>query len=209
MSTVEGRRYGRRTAAERGRDRKERLLAAGLELFGTDGYAATPVTRLCALAGLSTRQLYEEFGSREALLVALYDQVNALAEEAVQTTLARCADRPWPELVHEVLRAYLATTTTDPRWARIAYVEVVGVSAELEEHRRRRRRLWAAWLARQAEEAADRGEIPRQDFFRFMIAFVGAVNGLAHESCSEDAPASPDTMADTLMRLFLGGLQMR
>ena len=45
--------YGGRSAAERRAERRERLLAAGLELFGTRGYAATSIERLCAAASVS------------------------------------------------------------------------------------------------------------------------------------------------------------
>src|SRR3954468_8883804 len=40
--------YGGRSAADRRAERRERLLAAGLELIGNDGYAATSIEKLCA-----------------------------------------------------------------------------------------------------------------------------------------------------------------
>lgn len=79
--------YAGRTAAERRADRRERLLTAGLELFGTDGYARTPIERICATAGVSTRNFYEEFTGREALLMALHDRVTHRALDAVATAL--------------------------------------------------------------------------------------------------------------------------
>src|SRR5581483_8896362 len=71
------RRYASKTLDERREERRARLLAAGLDLFAANGFAGTTIEALCAAAGVSTRNFYEEFGSREALVVALHDDVNA------------------------------------------------------------------------------------------------------------------------------------
>ncbi|MGZ6827110.1 MAG: TetR/AcrR family transcriptional regulator, partial [Mycobacteriales bacterium] len=68
-----GRVYGGRSEEERRADRRARLVAAGLELFGTEGWAGATIERLCAGAGVATRSFYEEFSSREALLRAVYE----------------------------------------------------------------------------------------------------------------------------------------
>jgi AcrR family transcriptional regulator len=70
-----GRRYGGRGAEERQRERRSRLVAAGLEVFGTTGYAAASVRQICREAGLTERYFYESFQGREELLRAVYDQL--------------------------------------------------------------------------------------------------------------------------------------
>jgi AcrR family transcriptional regulator len=49
-------------------------LHAGLQVFGTYGYANTSISDVCRAAGVTTRHFYEEFASREALLIATYDE---------------------------------------------------------------------------------------------------------------------------------------
>src|SRR5690242_4478130 len=75
--TDAGRVYGGRSERERRADRRARLLAAGLDLFGTDGWTATTIEKLCTAAGVATRSFYEEFASREALLLAVFEDVLA------------------------------------------------------------------------------------------------------------------------------------
>src|SRR5580692_3427895 len=73
---------------ERREDRRDRLVRAGLELFGTAGYAATSIEGICSSAGVTARHFYEHFVSREALLRAIYDEVVADAQRAVMRALA-------------------------------------------------------------------------------------------------------------------------
>ena len=83
-----GRRYAEKTATERRADRRTRLLEAALDAFGNGGYRAASIEQLCAAAGISTRNFYEEFANREELLIALHDDLNARALTAVVEALA-------------------------------------------------------------------------------------------------------------------------
>ncbi|WHT22005.1 TetR/AcrR family transcriptional regulator [Crossiella sp. CA-258035] len=172
--------YAGRSAADRRAERRERMLAAGLELFGTEGYAAASIERLCALASVSTRNFYEEFGSREALLTALHDRVNTTAIGAVREAFAALPEAGLVERVRLAVRTYLDVTVQDPRLARVAYVEVVGVSAEVERYRAGWRERWIELLVAEAERAVARGEATRRDFRLTAIALMGAVNELVH-----------------------------
>lgn len=121
-----GRRYGGRDAAQRREERRARLIAAGLELFGTTGYAATSVKNICREAGLTERYFYESLRDREDLLATVYDEL--IREVQVATFAA--ADQAGPELEAQVragLDVFVRTLTDDPRKARIVLIEVVGV----------------------------------------------------------------------------------
>ena len=61
------------TIEERQAERRDRLIEAGIELFGTQGYAATSVKAICTEAGLTERYFYETFNDREDLLSEVYD----------------------------------------------------------------------------------------------------------------------------------------
>jgi TetR/AcrR family transcriptional regulator, transcriptional repressor for nem operon len=52
---------------------RDKLLAAGLDLFRARGYSATSVDQLCAAAGVTKGAFFHHFASKEALAVATAD----------------------------------------------------------------------------------------------------------------------------------------
>jgi AcrR family transcriptional regulator len=132
------------SSSERGARRRERLLRAGLELFGTQGYAGASVRAVSAEAGLNSRYFYESFRSREDLLYWVYRGIiYEIADTAVKS-IAR-ADTI-EETARAGLRAGWSVLTEDPRKARIVALEVVGVSDRLERLRRVARHRFADLL---------------------------------------------------------------
>src|ERR1700745_3649730 len=72
---VPQRTYGGVSADERIAARRARLLGAGLELFGTRGFAATGVKDVCRQAGLTDRYFYESFNDGGELFLAVFDRI--------------------------------------------------------------------------------------------------------------------------------------
>jgi AcrR family transcriptional regulator len=67
--------YDGKTAAERVAERRDRLVDAGIELFGEHGYAGTSIRAVLRQAGLRDRYFGESFADLDALLAAAYDQL--------------------------------------------------------------------------------------------------------------------------------------
>lgn len=175
---TDGRRYANKPADQRRAERHQRLLDAGLDLFGTGGYADTTIQELCRVARVSVRTFYEEFGRREDLLIELHDLLNARAHRAVVETIA---ELPLADLARRAtagMRAYFDVMTTDPRWARIALVESVGVDAQVDAHRRAAIDRFAQLLQGELEATAAAGVIEPRDFSLTVIGLVGAINEL-------------------------------
>ncbi|TDD74090.1 TetR/AcrR family transcriptional regulator [Actinomadura rubrisoli] len=198
--------YGGRSAEERRAERRERLLAAGLELFGTRGYAATSIERLCATASVSTRNFYEEFSGREELLTALHQIINDRAGEALAAAYDEARDAGLATRVERAVRAFVTVTASDPRWARIAFVEVIGVSSDLERHRLGRRSQWAETLLEITAEAVARGEAVDRDYELTVIAVIGAVNNLVHHWSARDEDIPLDDITAELTHLILAAV---
>ena len=173
-----GRRYGDKTAAERHDARRSRLVEAALDSFWESGYAGTSIEQLCARAGVSTRNFYEHFAGREQLLIALHDELNARALEAVAQAVAAADPEDFRATAHAGVRAYFDVMTSDPRWARIAVVDSVGVSPTTERHRQEAIARFAQLIQVQADRLAAAGLAPARDFQLTSVALVGAVNGL-------------------------------
>jgi AcrR family transcriptional regulator len=213
LSTTEERRYGNRTLAERRAERRSRLLAAGLEAFGSDGFGASSVEALCAAAGTSTRSFYEEFAGREELLIELHDQLNERAFDAVlaATGAIEVGAGDDPGAVHRLVlagvQAYFDVMTADPRWARVALVETNGVSRAVDAARRVAIDRFAGFLEAQAGLLADLGLAERRDFRLAARAIVGALTELVstwpergHE------PGYLSTLVDEASRFILATL---
>lgn len=207
----DSRNYGGLSKEQRVAQRQARLIDAALELFGTQGYAATSIERLCAVANVSTRSFYEDMGSREALLIALVNRTTARAIDRAVQALAECAGEPLSVRIVRAFRAYLDVTCQDQRTARVCYVEVVGVSTAVENWRREQRRLTSALLISEAERAVERGEIKPRRFDLFALAIIGAVNSLAQELVQRTLPDSVislDEICDEVTHLVNAGLTM-
>lgn len=179
-SPAAGRRYGAQSAEERHGARRARLIEAALDAFSADGYTGTSIEQLCARAGVSTRNFYEHFAGREALLLALHDDLNARALQAVATAIAAIDPDDLPTRALAGVRAYFDVVTSDPRWARIAVVESVGVSPTAEAHREAALARFADLIELEATRLAAAGLAPARDHRLTAVALVGAINGLVN-----------------------------
>ena len=205
---MSGRVYGAKTADERRSERRSRLMDAALEAFGTDGYRATSIEQLCAQAGISTRNFYEEFSSREELVIALHDDLNARALDAVLDALAEIDPSDLEARAAAGVRAYFTVMTSDRRWAQIALVESVGVSPVAEDHRRAAIGRFAVLLEVEASRLADEGLAPKRDYALTAAALVGAINGLINTWTAEkDWDARVDDVIDEAARLIVRAIR--
>lgn len=177
---AEGRRYGDKTAGERHDERRARLIEAALDSFAEHGYHGTSVEQLCACAGVSTRNFYEHFSNRESLLLALHDDLNSRALQAAATAVAGADPDDLAARARAGVQAYFDVVTTDPRWARIAVVETVGVSPTAERHRREAIDRFADLIGAEASRLAAEGLVPKRDHQLTAVALVGAINGLVN-----------------------------
>jgi AcrR family transcriptional regulator len=198
--------YGGRTATQRRAERRDRLMKAGLELFGTEGYPAVSIERLCATANVSTRNFYEEFPNREALLIALHEENTRRAYDTVLAAVADALDMPMPQRVRLAIRAYVSTAAADPRWTKIAFVEVVGVSPAVEAHRIAWRERLSQLVEAEAQLAVSRGEATDRNFTLTAMAFFGAVNELVYHWSNNGRQVPLEEICDELTRLAVAVL---
>lgn len=189
--------YGGRSAEELRAERRERLLAAAMELFGTQGYLATRIEHLCAEAKVTTRHFYEQFSDREALLTAVFDRVITDAATAVQGALAQ-DDMTGMERARAGLRAFVHLQLDDPRRARISCIEVMGVSRALEERRRVVMQQFAGVIEGQIQQLAAQGLVPQRSYRALALAFVGGVHELEIDWLLTQPRPSVDSVVEEL-----------
>lgn len=206
--TVARRTYGGRSAADRRAERRERLLEAGLQLFGTEGYATSSIEKLCTHAGVSTRNFYEEFNAREDLLMALHSRVNDKAFRAVSTAFAEAvaADAALAQRFDVAVRTFIHTMASDARWARLAYVEAYGVSDRVEKHRLSWRARWSEMMVVEANRAVTRGEANERDFTLSALAVIATANELIHHFSVSQGRYTLDQVIAEIVRVAVAAV---
>ncbi len=129
---LQNRKYGGVQADLRTEERKQKIISAGLESFGTIGYAKTSIKKICALAGLTERYFYESFHCKEDLLSAVYQSIT---EELITKTDEIIGQSSVQSITtaYEALRLFYQTLQDDPRKARVLLFEILGVSPRIDE----------------------------------------------------------------------------
>jgi AcrR family transcriptional regulator len=129
--TTKNRIYGGVKAKLRKEDRRKKLIEAGLEAFGTKGYAKTNIKTICMLAGLTERYFYESFRHKEDLLCAVYRE---LIDEGQRDSVTALEDQKGSplETASRALRMFYQRFQQDPRKAQIQLFEILGVSKKID-----------------------------------------------------------------------------
>lgn len=167
-----------RTLAERRQLRRQALLDAALEVFGTKGYASSSIEEICRRASVSSRDFYAEFANRGALLSGLGEQLTyRIFQELTEVRVDE-----GPDLASRRTRARIAqlvhALVDDPRVARVAMLESVGISAEHEAKRRAAHHLYARWISDYVRDEMDAKGVDQRHRDAFALGLVGAVNEL-------------------------------
>lgn len=152
------------------RDRRDRILLAALEVFGTKGLAAATVADLTSAAGVSRATFYKTFGAKEECFESLHDEVLGWLEDETRDAAAGKAD--WPDAVVAACGRLIALLDEDPRVARVCGVEsLLGGPRVLDRHREalaahasglaagRPERDWGKDLPRSLEEVLVAGAV--------------------------------------------------
>ncbi|MEK8087114.1 TetR/AcrR family transcriptional regulator [Aquabacterium sp. A3] len=132
VSSSSGRAYAGESLGERVARRRAQFLEAGLEVFGTTGYRTATVRQLCRQAALTDRYFYESFGGLEDLLVAVYERQFDQLQQVVLQALAEDAVLSDPMSAVEAGLQALFDMASDPRVARVCWLEVLGVSPRVD-----------------------------------------------------------------------------
>jgi AcrR family transcriptional regulator len=190
---------------QRQSERRRLLLDAALELFGTQGYSATSIELLCQTAGVGTNSFYELFANKEAVMVGLYDHLGDQLRQAV--TEQYMTHRDEADTMRPLLGAFVHAAVDDPRVARVAFVEVAGISPTVEEHRRRSRNAFidsvqaiGTDIRRTHTDATDQqvaqraGPSPRRN----AVAIVGAIIEMTLDWLLNDDPDPVEALIDDI-----------
>lgn len=193
--------YGGVSATERIAARREKLLDAALELYGTRGFTATGVKDICRQAHLTDRYFYESFADAQELFVATYDRVTTDLLEQVALSVAAARPEPEPQ-VRAAIETFIRALTDDPRKARVLFAETASAGAEAERHVRTSLRRFADLVAATARPYL-RSTTPERLLHMGALSLVGAIERVIIEWQDGHLQATIDEIVDYLVRLFL------
>ncbi|WP_460367035.1 TetR/AcrR family transcriptional regulator [Actinocorallia lasiicapitis] len=188
--------YRGRSPAERTAERRARLLAAGLDLWAELGWQGVTVRGVCGRSGLTDRYFYESYPDRDALLLAVFDQVK---DHLAATMLAV----PWHgeprAIMHAMLTALLRELREDPRKATVAFTEPAG-SPALQARRHETLLDLADTVAAKIEAVAG---VPVRPLVLYSVGGVGTLIGTWLAGRFDATPeALADQCADLIARTF-------
>lgn len=109
---------------ERKQLRREKLIEAGIEAYGTHGFFSVTVKDICNEAKLTERYFYESFKKSENLFQTIFLQlIDELQRNVMQAIMQASADPK--KMIEAGLTALLTTLKDNPRMARIIYIDAM------------------------------------------------------------------------------------
>jgi AcrR family transcriptional regulator len=193
--------YGGISASDRVAARRDRLLAAGLELYGTRGFAATGVKDLCRAAGLTDRYFYESFRDSRALFLAVFDGVTDELFAAVAAAVVDAGADAERQL-RRAIETFIGALDADPRKLRVVFSEPAAVGPEAAAHMRLTLRRFAELVAATARQHVARG-VSEDDVRLMALSLVGLLERVVSERQDGALDIPVDRLVDRCAALYL------
>lgn len=195
------------TPEQRNDERRERLLAEGLEIFGTTGYHSSTVSGICSAAGVSTRTFYELFAQRADLIEAIYarvvDQIHADIEALPPPTIDGLEQ--W---ARDAVDVVVGPLLADLRICQVVEIEVVGLTPQIEDRRRRANLAIAQALDAVQQALAPDAGTSQADRELVGVFVVGGITEalVAYMRTPPRERRSADDLLDALTRIIVNTL---
>jgi AcrR family transcriptional regulator len=180
--------------------RRARLVRALLDILGEDGLEAATVRAVSDQAGLTRRYFYESFSDLDALLVAVFDEINAEIAAAIVTAVAAAPIDPRAR-ARAALAAGLQIVTDDPGKGRLIVASMTS-SGALARRRAEIVGIFADLVAAQVRELAGEGTIPERMLETAAILLVGGITELVGRWLAGSVTASREQLVEDCADLF-------
>ena len=200
--------YGGIDLAERKEQRRQAFLAAGLNLFGTQGYRATTVRQVCREARLTDRYFYESFETLEDLLLAVYHREFDRLQHALVPALMSSLQARNPIAGVRQGLTLVFEMTEDSRVARVCWLEVLGVSPRVDAEYSHRIEQFAGLLLMATRLHLPHWNPPPQQARLLGQSMIGVVVQIVTQALLQaNPPSTPDRIEAAL--LVFEGLWLR
>ena len=184
--------------------RRQQFIAAGQQVFGSEGYQAASVKKLCRTAGLTERYFYESFKRREDLFAACYDEKLDTLFTTLLNSLAPDARRI-DEVIEGGLLRLFESLRDDSHMARILLIEIYGVPYD-------QKRLYERSIGRFSDivqqftqrHMPQPAKDPNIDLGLLATGLVGVCIQMAQRWMMEGCRQSPEQLTANCMLIFRG-----
>lgn len=183
-------------AADRLTDRRERLLAAGLDLLGAPETTELTVRGVCSRAGLAARYFYESFADKDELVAAVFDRV---VDGLAASTQAAVAAAPPAQQTRAGMAHLVTAAAEDARVGRMLFSTQLA-NATLMRKRTESSALFAMLSGRHVETAL---RVPGNDRITAAAHFVvGGVAQTISAWLAGDVRLEPHQLVDQLTAML-------
>jgi AcrR family transcriptional regulator len=107
------------------RHQRARLYGAMIEAIDREGYKATTVAHVIALAGVSRRAFYEQFANKEDCFLATYDIAVARAKKRMLE--GWMSERGWANRMHRACQAFVEDSIKNAKATRLVLIDGLGL----------------------------------------------------------------------------------
>lgn len=153
---------------------RDRILHAALQVFAQKGYHRAVVDDIVRASRTSKGAVYHHFPNKEALFLALVDELSARLAEAIAGAIA--GSQGALGKVEAALRAGLETFARHRELARILLLESVSLGPAYQAKRAEIHGRFAALIKAYLDQAVAEGSIAPLDTQVATLAWLGAVN---------------------------------
>jgi len=194
-----------------GAERRQQILRAASECFGTRGFHGTTTRDVAAAVGITEAALYRYFASKEAMYAAILDaRMSAPDPVAAVEALAESGDDR--AVFAGLLRVLLAGVTADPSFIRLLFYSALEgheLARPFHEQRiRRLREFLTSYIERRVREGAFRKIDPALGARFFIGLFVDYAIVRQVFGQKDLYPQSPEAVAETYVDIFLDGMRV-
>jgi len=195
-----------------GADRREQILSEAMKCFADLGFRGTTVRGLATRVGLSEAALYRYFSSKESLYAAIIDRKMATVDivAVLRPAASRRNDR---EFFLGLARELFARVESDPSFLRILYFSALEGHSLADPFFQSRVKRLREFVTDYIEQRIEEGEFVAIDPVIASRAFLGMVfdhlNVRLVLGQTDAYPQPLDTVAETFVSIFLGGMKNR
>ncbi len=188
--------------SERRTKARRRLLDAALAVFNEKGYSQSSLDEVARRAGVSRTLIYHHFGSKDALLLELHEELDHELLERVRASVAV----PGPPLENLIrgAKAFLQALADFPA-ARILLLDTPGVPG-LRDHIEEGQREWATLVEAELTRGIKEESIAPVDPGMTARLLLGALQEAALTVIADAEPAEASRRAQESVTRLVEGL---
>jgi len=180
---------------------RDKILQAALEVFAEKGYHRALVDDIVRVSHTSKGAVYHHFPNKEAIFLALVDELSGRLAEAVARAIGGAHGALGK--VEAALTAGLETFARHRALARILLLESVSLGPAYQAKRLEVHARFASLIQAHLDEAVAEGSIPPLDTGVATLAWLGALNEVVVQWLHRGAPDLLTQVVPTLAPLLL------